>query len=48
MSTSLAGFENFFHAFVDMTDAGPPDMGAIMELGVRYGLPFERPEWLAT
>ncbi len=44
---SPAGFENFFHAFVDMTDAGPPDMGAIMELGARYGLPFERPEWLA-
>jgi hypothetical protein len=44
---SPAGFENFFREFVDMTDLGPPDMGAIAELGSRYGLPFERPEWLA-
>ena len=40
------GFEEFFREFVDMTDAGVPDPGAIAELAGRYQLPFARPDWL--
>jgi quercetin dioxygenase-like cupin family protein len=42
-----AGFEDFFRAFVDQTDVAPPPPGFVQELGDRYGLPFERPAWLA-
>ena len=42
-----AGFERFFREFVEMTDAGRPDMAAIAELGARYKLPFVQPDWLA-
>ncbi|HEX7472557.1 MAG TPA: cupin domain-containing protein [Candidatus Limnocylindrales bacterium] len=44
---SPAGFERFFREFVEMTDAGRPDMAAIAELGARYKLPFVQPDWLA-
>ena len=44
---SPAGFEDFFHAFVQLTDSGPPPAGAIAELSDRFGLPFSRPDWLA-
>jgi quercetin dioxygenase-like cupin family protein len=44
---SPAGFEDFFHELTAMTAVGPPDPEAIVELGDRYGLPFERPDWLA-
>lgn len=41
-----AGFEEFFRTFVDMTDAGAPDMAAVAELAARYDLPFAEPAWL--
>lgn len=41
-----AGFERFFRELADMTAAGAPDMAAVGELADRYGLPFERPDWL--
>jgi hypothetical protein len=43
---SPAGFENFFRAFCDITDAGPPDPAAIGELAERFSLPFAQPDWL--
>ncbi|MPZ72231.1 MAG: cupin domain-containing protein [Nitriliruptorales bacterium] len=43
---SPAGFEEFFREFVDMTDAGAPDMEQVATLGERYGLPFAQPDWL--
>jgi quercetin dioxygenase-like cupin family protein len=41
------GFERFFREFVEMTDVGRPEFAAIAALGVRYELPFAKPEWLA-
>lgn len=43
---SPAGFEDFFHEFVDMTNAGPPDPTALVSLAARYQLPFQQPAWL--
>jgi quercetin dioxygenase-like cupin family protein len=43
---SPAGFERFFREFVDLTDAGQPDMAKVAEIAGRYGLPFAQPEWL--
>jgi quercetin dioxygenase-like cupin family protein len=43
---SPAGFEDFFRAVVDMTDAGPPEPAAMADLGARYQLPFAEPDWL--
>jgi quercetin dioxygenase-like cupin family protein len=42
-----AGFEGFFRAFADMTQAGPPDRTQLAELADRYQLPFVQPEWMA-
>lgn len=41
-----SGFEGFFHEFVEMTDAGPPDPDEIGRLSAKYELPFARPVWL--
>lgn len=41
-----AGFEDFFHAFVEMTAAGAPDPAEIGRLAERYQLPFRQPAWL--
>jgi quercetin dioxygenase-like cupin family protein len=41
-----AGFERFFREFVEMSDAGPPDRAAIVDLADRYQLPFGKPDWL--
>lgn len=43
---SPAGFEGFFHEFVELTSRGRPDPDEIARLGDRYGLPFAHPEWL--
>lgn len=41
-----AGFERFFHEFVEMTALGRPDPTDITRLADKYELPFARPEWL--
>ena len=41
-----AGFERFFAALADMTDAGDVDPSAAEHLAERYGLPFAEPDWL--
>lgn len=41
-----AGFENFFWEVADLVDAGPPLPEAVGEIAGRYGLSFDRPEWL--
>lgn len=43
---SPPGFEEFFRAFVDLTDVGPPVREAIAGLSDAYGLPFANPDWL--
>jgi len=43
---SPAGFERFFHDFVDMSAEGRPSRDEIGRLGERYGLPFAQPDWL--
>lgn len=43
---SPAGFEDFFRAVVDMTDAGPPYPAAAQELPARFQLAFPEPDWL--
>ncbi len=43
---SPAGFEGFFRELTDLTAIGTPDPADIAELGARFGLPFERPDWL--
>lgn len=44
---SPAGFEDFFRAIVDLTDAGEPSQDEVAALADAYGLPFAEPEWLA-
>lgn len=44
---SPAGFEEFFRELADSVDAGTLTPELIEDLGGRYGLPFEEPEWIA-
>jgi quercetin dioxygenase-like cupin family protein len=41
-----AGFEAFFHEFVQMTAVGAPDPAEVGRLAERYQLPFHQPAWL--
>ena len=44
-----SGFERFFGELVELTDAGEPDLEAVLALSERYGVldPDRDPEWLA-
>ena len=41
-----AGFEDFFRELSDLLSSGPPSPDAVPALAAKYGLEFDRPDWL--